>query len=122
MLANGSDQATVDNLNIEDAKALYETLRCGLWGPYGETYRNYNTYLSVHAAKEVAVAVASGKKYKPTAPIAFHELYPIIDEYMTLGMGEASRAVRSKKDMAKSALLSLPTDGAPAWLVAATKE
>tara|TARA_B110000858_G_scaffold55789_1_gene64838 strand:+ start:2892 stop:3260 length:369 start_codon:yes stop_codon:yes gene_type:complete len=122
MLANGSDLTTVDNLPLDDAKALYETLRCGLWGPYGETYRNYNLYLSAHMNKEVAVAVASGKKYKATKPIAFHELYPIVDDYMTLGMGKYVREVKTQESIAKRAMMSLPTDGAPAWLIAATKE
>ena len=122
MLANGSNLSTVDELSIEDAHALYETLRSGLWGPYGETYRNYNLYLSAHMSKEVAVAVASGKKYKATPPLAFHTMFPIVDEYMTLGMGNEFRELSNKNSMAKQALLSLPTEGAPAWLVAASKE
>lgn len=122
MLANGSSLSTVDELSIEDAHALYETLRSGLWGPYGETYRNYNLYLSSHMQKEVAVAVASGKKYKATQPLSFHTMFPIVDEYMTLGMGKEFRELSTKNGMAKQALLSLPTDGAPAWLIAASKE
>lgn len=121
MLANGSSLTTVDDLPLEDAKALYETLRSGLWGPYGETYRNYNLYLSAHMSKEVAVAVASGKKYKATQPVAFHDLYPVVDDYMTLGQGKLSRQVKTKDSMAKQALLSLPTEGAPAWLLAASE-
>ena len=122
MLANGSSLTTVDDLPLEDAKALYETLRSGLWGPYGETYRNYNLYLASHMNKEVAVAVASGKKYKATQPIAFHDLYPIVDDYMTLGRGKIVRNVKSDKSLATQALMSIPTEGAPAWLVAAAKE
>lgn len=122
MLANGSSLSTVDELPIEDAKDLYTTLRNGLWGPYGASYRAYNTYLSMHMNKEVAVAVASGKKYKATAPLAFHELFPTVDDYMTLGRGKELRGVKSKKSMATSALLSLPSEGAPAWLKQAAKE
>ena len=122
MLANGSSLSTVDELPLEDAHALYATLRNGLWGPYGNFYQSYNTYLSMHMNKEVAVAVASGKKYKATKPLAFHELFPVVDDYMTLGQGVVVREVKTKKSIATSALLSLPTDGAPAWLVAAAKE
>lgn len=116
MLANGSSLSTVDELPIEDAKALYETLRSGLWGVYGDTYRNYNTYLSMHMNKEVAVAVASGKKYKATKPLEFHELYPIVDDYMTLGLGKEFRKVKTKSSIAARALLSIPSEGAPKWL------
>ena len=116
MLANGSSLATVDELPIEDAKALYETLRAGLWGAYGETYRSYNTYLSMHMNKEVAIAVASGKKYKATKPLEFHELFPIVDDYHTLGLGKEFRKVKTKKSIATQALLSIPNEGAPAWL------
>ena len=122
MLANGSDLATVDNLTLTDAHALYTTLRNGLWGPYGGFVQNYNTYLTAHLNKEVAVAVASGKKYKPTPPIAFHELYPIVDDYMTLGVGKEVRKVKTKESVAQKALLSLPTEGAPSWLLGTIKD
>tara|TARA_R110000868_G_C10659750_1_gene745706 strand:- start:73 stop:441 length:369 start_codon:yes stop_codon:yes gene_type:complete len=122
MLANGSSLSTVDELPLEDAHALYTTLRNGLWGPYGNFYQSYNTYLSMHMNKEVAVAVASGKKYKATKPLAFHELFPVVDDYMTLGQGVVVREVKTKKSIAASALLSLPVDGAPEWLKAAAKE
>ena len=122
MLANGSDLSTVDELPIEDAKALYETLRNGLWGPYGNFYQSYNSYLSMHMNKEVAVAVASGKKYEATKPLAFHELFPVVDDYMTLGQGVVVREVKTKKSIATSALLSLKTDDAPAWLKDVIKE
>ena len=116
LLANGSSLTTVDNLPIEDVIDLYQTLRAGLWGPYGETYRAYNTYLSLHMNKEVAVAVASGKKYKATKPLDFHELFPVIDDYMTLGDGKDSRKAKKTQSMATRALLSMPIEGAPQWL------
>lgn len=122
MLANGSSLSTVDDLPLEDAHALYATLRNGLWGPYGGFYQNYNTYLAAHMSKEVAIAVASGKKFKATKPLAFHEMFPVVDDYMTLGMGKVVRQVKTKNNMAKSALLSIPTEGAPAWLLAASEE
>lgn len=122
MLANGSSLSTVDDLPLEDAKALYETLRNGLWGPYGNFYQCYNSYLSSHMNKEVAVAVASGKKYKATKPLAFHELFPTVDDYMTLGQGVVVRKVKTKKAIATNALLSLPSEGAPDWLKAAAKD
>ena len=116
MLANGSSLSTVDELPLEDAKDLYTTLRNGLWGPYGNFYQSYNTYLAMHMNKEVAIAVASGKKYKATKPLAFHEMFPVVDEFMTLGQGEIVRKVKTKKSMATQALLSIPSEGAPAWL------
>ena len=122
MLANGSSLSTVDELPLEDAKALYVTLRNGLWGPYGASYRSYNTYLSMHMNKEVAVAVASGKKYKATKPLEFYELFPTVDDYMTLGLGKEIRKVKTKKSMAVSALMSIPSEGAPAWLKQAAKK
>mgnify|MGYP001626932950 CR=1 FL=1 len=122
MLANGSDLATVDNLPLTDAHDLYTTLRSGLWGPYGGFMQNYNSYLAAHLNKEVAVAVASGKKYKPTEPIAFHELYPTVDEYMTLGVGKEMRKIKTKESIAQKALLSIPTDGAPSWLLETIRE
>jgi len=122
MLANGSNLSTVDDLPLEDAKALYETLRNGLWGPYGNFYQCYNNYLSSHMNKEVAVAVASGKKYKATKPLAFHELFPTVDDYMTLGQGVVVRTVKTKKAIATNALLSLPSEGAPAWLKDVAKD
>lgn len=120
MLANGSDLSTVDELPLEDAHALYETLRHGLWGPYGGFYQSYNNYIASHLNKEVAIAVATGKKYKATQPLTFHEMFPVVDEYMTLGMGKVVRQVKTKESMAKQALLSLPTEGAPAWLLKAS--
>jgi hypothetical protein len=122
MLANGSDLNTVDNLSIEDAKALYETLRAGLWGPYGAAHQSYSTYLSLHVSKEVAIAVASGKKYKATPPREFHEMYPTIDDYMTLGLGKVSREHKTKSSMAAQALLAIPTEGAPSWLMEVSKQ
>ena len=122
MLANGSNLSTVDDLPLEDAKSLYETLRNGLWGPYGNFYQCYNNYLSSHMNKEVAVAVASGKKYKATKPLAFHELFPTVDDYMTLGQGVVVRTVKTKKAIATNALLSLPSEGAPAWLKDVAKD
>ena len=121
MLANGSSLSTVDELPLEDAKDLYTTLRNGLWGPYGNFYQSYNNYLSSHMNKEVAIAVASGKKYKATKPLAFHELFPVVDDYMTLGQGAVVRQVKTKKNIAASALMSLPSEGAPAWLKEAAK-
>ena len=82
----------------------------------------YNTYLSLHMNKEVAVAVASGKKYKATKPLEFYELFPVIDEYMTLGGGKDHRAVKKEQSMATRALLSMPIEGAPEWLRKAHKE
>lgn len=122
MLANGSDLSTVDELPLSDAKSLYETLRNGLWGPYGSFYQSYNNYLSAHMNKEVAVAVASGKKYKPTKPLAFHELFPTVDDYMTLGQGVVVRKVKTKSSIAASALMSLPSEGAPEWLKAVNQK
>lgn len=66
--------------------------------------------------KEVAVAVASGKKYKATKALEFHELFPIVDDYMTLGQGKISRTNKRKDSLATKALLSIPNEGAPAWL------
>lgn len=122
MLANGSDLSTVDELPLDDAKSLYETLRNGLWGPYGHFYQSYNNYLTAHMNKEVAVAVASGKKYKAKAPLAFHELFPVVDDYMTLGQGVVVRKVKTKSSMAASALMSIPNEGAPEWLKAVGKQ
>lgn len=116
MLANGSDLTTVDNLSLDDAKALYETLRAGLWGPYGKAHQSYSTYLALHMNKEVAVAVASGKKYKATPPREFHEMYPTLDEYMTLGLGKMAREYKKKSETSTKALLAIPTEGAPLWL------
>ena len=56
MLANGSSLSTVDNLPLEDAKALYVTLQGGLWGPYGSAHSVYTIYCSQHLQKEVAIA------------------------------------------------------------------
>jgi hypothetical protein len=122
MLANGSSLDTVDRLPLTDAQDLYHTLRNGLWGPYGTFYQNYNTYLSAHLNKEVAVAVASGKKYKATEPLKFHELYPVADDFLTLGLGKVVREVKTKDDLGKRALLAIPTEGAPAWLIETMKD
>lgn len=116
MLANGSDLTTVDNLTIEDAKDLYVTLQGGLWGPYGQAHQTYAIYCSQHMQKEVAVAVASGKKYRPTQPTAFHEMFPVVDDFHTLGAGVVKRAMDKKNSLAKKALAILPIEGAPKWL------
>lgn len=116
MLANGSDLATVDNLPLEDAKALYVTLQGGLWGPYGEAYRSYSIYCSQHLQKEVAIAVAQGKKYKPTKALEFHELFPVYDDFHTLGQGKETRKATKEKSLAISALSVLPVSDAPDWI------
>lgn len=116
MLANGSDLSTVDNLTIEDAKALYATLQGGLWGPYGQAYQTYSLYCAAHLQKEVAVAVAQGKKYQATQPLSFHNMFPILDDFHSLGQGEAKRVESNKNNLAKKALSILPVEGAPSWL------
>ena len=70
----------------------------------------------MHMNKEVAVAVASGKKYKATKALEFHELFPIVDDYMTLGQGKLSRKKKTKSSIATKALLAIPSEGAPEWL------
>ena len=121
MLANGSSLATVDNLPLDDAKQLFMTLHGGLWGPYGEANMAYSNYCSLHLNKEVAVAVASGKKYKPTPAMKFHEMFPNIDEYMTMGAGTERRVELKKVSIAKKAAATLTISGAPAWLIEAAK-
>lgn len=122
MLANGSSLSTVDDLPIEDAKALYVTLQGGLWGPYGEARSVYTLYCSQHLQKEVTVAVAAGKKYKPTPVIKFHELFPILEDFHSLGLGEIERGQSKKNNLALQMLSVLPTDGAPSWLLEAAKQ
>lgn len=116
MLSNGSDLSTVDNLSIEDAKALYVGLQTGLWGPYGEAQKTYVLYCSQHLQKEVTVAVASGKKYKPTPVREFHEVFPTYEDFLTLGNGESIRKSKEEHSLAISLLTTLPNEGAPAWL------
>ena len=116
MLANGSGLSTVDALPLEDAKALYVTLQGGLWGPYGEAYKTYAIYCSQHLQKEVAIAVAQGKKYKATQPLKFHEMFPVYDDFHSLGQGEPKREQAKKDSLAVQALSVLPSEGAPKWL------
>lgn len=122
MLANGSSLSTVDALPIEDAKALYVTLQGGLWGPYGNAHNVYTIYCSQHLQKEVAVAVASGKKYKATPAIPFHEMFPIVEDFYSLGTGEARRVRAKEKNLASQMLSVLPSEGAPEWLLEAAKQ
>jgi hypothetical protein len=121
MLANGSSLSTVDELTIEDAKALYVTLQGGLWGPYGEARSVYTLYCSQHLQKEVAVAVASGKKYNATPAAQFHEMFPIVEDFHSLGEGEANRVKVKEDNLAQQMLSVLPQAGAPAWLLEASK-
>lgn len=62
------------------------------------------------------MAVASGKKYKATPPPKFHDLYPAVEDFQSLGFGEGNRVRKAEEDMAKRAAMSLQIDGAPAWL------
>lgn len=121
MLANGSNLSTVDDLPIEDAKALYVTLQAGLWGPYGEARSVYTIYCSQHLQKEVAVAVASGKKYKATPAVPFHEMFPVVEDFHSLGFGKAERERINKKNLSLQMLAVLPSEGAPEWLLEAAK-
>lgn len=116
MLANGSSLSTVDGLSIEDAKALYVTLQGGLWGPYGSAHSVYTIYCSQHLQKEVAVAVAQGKKYKATPAMQFHKMFPIVEDFHSLGEGQASREQSKKNNMAMQVLSVLPSEDAPAWI------
>jgi len=116
MLANGSSLATVDDLPLDDAHNLYVTLQAGLWGPYGVAQANYTQFAQAHLSKETAVAIASGKKYKATPLIEFHKLYAELEDYQSLGAGKSSRSVAKAASLAKSALLSIPLEGAPKWL------
>jgi len=122
MLANGSSLATVDDLTIEDAKALYVTLQSGLWGPYGEAHSVYALYCAQHLQKEVAVAVASGKKYKATPARKFHEVFPVIEDFHSLGLGVVERGRAKDNNLALQMLSVLPTEGAPEWLLEAAKQ
>jgi hypothetical protein len=116
MLANGSSLSTVDNLPLDDAKALYVTLQGGLWGPYGDAYKTYATYCAQHLHKEVTVAVAQGKKYKATQPVQFHKMFPIVEDFHTLGEGQAKREKSKRDHIALQMLSVLPSDNAPAWI------
>ena len=116
MLANGSSLSTVEDLPIEDAKALYVTLQGGLWGPYGEAHRSYSVYCSQHLQKEVTVAVAQGKKYKATPVLPFHKMFPIVDDFHSLGQAEAKREKTKRDKIAVQMLSVLPSDNAPAWI------
>ena len=122
LLSNGSDLATVDNLTIEDAKALYVSLQTGLWGPFGEAHMAYSNYCSMHAQKETTVAVAIGKKFTPTPPKTFMQMFPHMEDYMTLGEAEVRKATQHKHELAKKAMLAIPADGAPSWLKEAVKQ
>lgn len=122
MLANGSSLSTVDDLPIEDAKALYVTLQGGLWGPYGDARNVYTIYCSQHLQKEVAVAVASGKKYKATPAIPFHEMFPVLEDFHSLGSGETERKRAKKNNIAFQMLSVLPSEGAPDWLLEVAKQ
>jgi len=122
MLANGSSLSTVDDLPIEDAKALYVTLQGGLWGPYGHAHSAYTNYCSQHLQKEVAIAVASGKKYKATPAIPFHEMFSVVEDFHSLGEGHARRVQSKKKNISLQMLAVLPSEGAPAWLLDAAKQ
>ena len=121
-MANGSSPATIDELTLDDAQALFVTLQAGLWGPYGKARDEYNNLCYLHLNKEVAVAVASGKKYKATPAPQFHELYPSVDSFQTLGLGEERRTNKESANMAKRAALALQIEGAPAWIKQATSE
>lgn len=114
--------STVDDLSIEDAKALYVTLQGGLWGPYGHAHSVYTIYCSQHLQKEVAVAVAQGKKYKATEAIPFHKMFPIVEDFHSLGAGEVKRGEAKKNNLAFQMLSVLPSEGAPAWLLEAAKQ
>ena len=116
LLASGSSPATIDDLTLEDAQDLYVTLQSGLWGPFGKARDEYNNICYLHLNKEVAVAVASGKKYKATPAPKFHDLYPTVEDFQSLGFGEGNRVRKAEEDMAKRAAMSLQIDGAPAWL------
>ena len=122
MLANGSSLSTVDELTVDDAKALYVTLQGGLWGPYGNAHNVYRIYCSQHLQKEVAMAVAQGKKYKATPAMQFHEMFPIVEDFHSLGQGKARREQSKKSSMAIQVLSVLPQEGAPAWLIEAAKQ
>lgn len=116
MLANGSSLSTVDELPLEDAKALYVTLQGGLWGPYGQAYQVYSLYCSQHLQKEVAVAVAQGKKYKATPVLPFHKMFPVVEDFHSLGEGQAKREKSKKDHIALQMLSVLPSEDAPAWI------
>ncbi len=116
MLANGSSLSTVDDLPLEDAKALYVTLQGGLWGPYGNAHDVYTIYCSQHLQKEVAIAVAQGKKYKATPAIQFHNMFPIVEDFHSLGEGQAKREQSKKNNMAMQLLSVLPSEDAPEWI------
>ena len=116
MLANGSSLSTVDELPLEDAKALYVTLQGGLWGPYGQAYQVYSLYCSQHLQKEVAVAVAQGKKYKATPVLSFHKMFPVVEDFHSLGEGQAKREKSKRDNIALQMLSVLPSEDAPAWI------
>lgn len=116
MLANGSSLSTVDELTVDDAKALYVTLQGGLWGPYGNAHNVYRIYCSQHLQKEVAMAVAQGKKYKATPAMQFHEMFPIVEDFHSLGEGKAHREQSKRKNVALQMLSVLPSEDAPAWI------
>lgn len=116
LLANGSSLTTVDELPLEDAQNLYVALQAGLWGPFSHSRNVYLLLAQLHLNKEVAIAAASGKKYRPSEFPEFHKIFPDIEDYQSLGTGEVRRERKLAEQMAKKAALAIPMEGAPSWL------
>lgn len=101
---------------------IFTVFRLGLVGPFGEYKRAYYALAKQNEIAEILRATAMGKKFKATPFAKFHELFPEIDAAETLGVGPDIRKVKSQKTIALKAVMSLGSDGAPAWLKEAMKE
>lgn len=96
-------------------KNLYSALQLGMWGPIKDYVIAQTLYCQLHAIQDTQIAVAVGKKYKPSKPLPFHDLFPTIDAVASLGTAEERRRVKTQEEMAKKALLQIG-DNAPDWV------
>ena len=100
LLANGSSIETVENLSATDFKNLYVALKMGLWGPIKD-YRIADVQIGYqHQLGQMAGAwTVKGFKYRE--PLPFHELFPIVDQFETLGKGEKLREHKQEASLNK---------------------
>jgi hypothetical protein len=88
----------------------------GLWGPYGQYIQGYHSYVQLHNDTQTSIALAVGKKYKPTRAPTFHDLFPYVDAAMSLGTAAERRREKSNSELAIKAASALISEDAPAWL------
>ena len=104
LLASGHSSQDIDNMHFSDARLVWDALRSGLYGPLRDFTIAYTNNVYLHNLTQLTeVGKVKGKKKLDTPP-AFKDVYPHINEVITLGKIEENH----ERSAAEQLITALP--------------